>query len=114
MLFRSEAKWAAQLEDQPSRGLFVEYPRTVRDHRASKKVVVMVDGDSDTVGVERAATEAADLARTQPRHRITLVVPDSEIVARLRRQHRGAGLEIITTECWQGDDVEAEVRRVRT
>ena len=109
-----EAKWAALLEGQPSRELLVESPRTVRDHRASQKVVVMVDGDSDTVVVERVANEAADLARTQPRHRVTLVVPDSEIVARLRRQHRGAGLEIITTECWRGDDVEAEVRRVRT
>lgn len=109
-----QTKWAAQLEGQPSRGLLVESPRSVRDHRASKKVVVMVDGDSDTAVVERAATEAADLARTQPRDRITLVVPDSEIVARLRRQHRGAGLEIITSEYWRGDDVEVELRRVPT
>jgi GT2 family glycosyltransferase len=109
-----EAKWAAQLGDQPSRRLISESPRTVRDHRASQKVVIMVDDGSDATVVERAASEAADLARTQPRDRITLVVPNSEIVARLRRQHRGAGLEIITAECWQGDDVETEVRRVPT
>ncbi|MFM9036951.1 MAG: glycosyltransferase family 2 protein [Actinomycetota bacterium] len=109
-----ESKWADHLKNQPSSNRLSESPRSVRDHRAMRKIVFMVEGDSDAAHVEDAATEAADLARNQPRDRITLVVPDSPNLMRLRRQHRAAGLEIITTKYWQGDDVEVEVRRVPT
>jgi GT2 family glycosyltransferase len=109
-----EQKWADQLPKQPERSPRGFDGRTVRDHRAVRRIVHLFEGVADSPQMALAAEAAAAEASRSPRDRVTLVVPCGPTVGRLRREHRVAGLEVLAVESVRRADVSwaTEVRNV--
>lgn len=91
-------KWHRELAAQPGRQDMGEHGRTVRDHRAPRRIVHVYEGETDSPELVRAADAAAMEARDNPRDRVTLVVPEGTTVSRIRRERRSSGLEVLVVD----------------
>lgn len=108
-------KWKNELSKQPGRLNFGEDVRRVRDHRAARRIVRLFEGKVESDAMVSVADDVAREAAENPRDRVTLIVPRGSTIGRLRRMHRGRGLEVVEVESVRHADVSwaTEVRTVR-
>jgi hypothetical protein len=108
-------KWKNELSKQPRRLDFGEDVRRVRDHRAARRIVRLFEGNVESDAVVSVAEDAAREAASNPRDRVTLIVPRGSTIGRLRRMHRGRGLEVVEVESVRHADVSwaTDVRTVK-